>query len=112
MVRQLSGRDRFKQQPYHDMEIPLGQVTSGDLQASIAHLDGCAVVGVAERFGAYLARCRSEFGWRITEPGRYNVTLWPRIKRSELSKQELAVLEKSTALDRVLYEHALKLGGG
>lgn len=112
MVRQLCGRDRFLQKPWADMSVPLGGMTEDDLGAAIKHLNKCAVVGVQEKLDDYLERCRQEFAWRNVQAGRHNVSLWPRVKRGDLNKKELAAVEAATRLDRVLYEHAVEGGRG
>lgn len=110
MVRQLCGRDLFLQKPWRDMSVPFGSVTSLDLDAAIQHLNECALVGVSERFDAYLNAGRREFGWRAQMGLRENVSIWPRLQRRELTAAQLRAVEKATALDRVLYEHAKRIG--
>ena len=109
MVRQLCGRDRFLQEPYHDMMIPRGGLTADDLEAAKRNLEACAVVGVSERFDDYLATCRGVLGWRVTAYRNENVTIWPRVSRYELSKEQRAAIDAATEMDRELYEHALKI---
>jgi hypothetical protein len=107
-VRQLCGRDRFQRKPGADMLLPLGSITRADLDAAKAHLDECAVVGVAEQFPRFIGEMNRRYAWRVTSWRNQNVTRWPRLKKSELDKRTLAALEDSTALDRELYQHAIR----
>jgi len=111
MVRQLCGRDKFLQEPYHDMMIPRGGLTIDDLAAAKRNLEACAVVGVSERFDDYLATCRTVLGWRVTAYRNENVTIWPRPNRYSLSKAQQAAIDAATEMDRELYEHALRIVG-
>jgi len=111
MVRQLCGRDKFLQEPYHDMMIPRGGLTADDLAAAKRNLEACAVVGVSEKFDDYLATCRGVLGWRVTAYRNENVTIWPRPNRYDLSKAQQAAIYAATEMDRELYEHALRIVG-
>ena len=112
MVRQLCGRDRFLQAPWADMSVPLGGMTEDDLGMAIKHINKCAVVGVQEKLGVYLEKCRRAFAWRNVLAGHHNVSRWSRVQRKDLSKKQLTAVEAATRLDRVLYEHAVERGQG
>jgi hypothetical protein len=111
MVRQLCGADRFLQVPFADMMIPLGGVTREHLDAAIAHLDECAVVGTSERFDEYLARCWTAFGWRFGSYRHENVTRWPRVRQYHLTRRQRLAVEQATRWDRLLYQHATRSRG-
>lgn len=112
MVRQLSGHDRFLQMPHDDMVIPFGGVTREHLDAAIANLERCALVGVSEDFAGYMARARYAFGWRVSTWRNVNVSKWPRVRLHDLTRRQRAAVEKAIELDIILYQHAKKLAGG
>jgi hypothetical protein len=108
MVRQLCGRDEFRQEPWQDMAIPHGGVTRADLEQAKANLAACAVVGVAERFAEFVATMNQRYAWRAHSWQNENITRWPRLKQADLSTTMRAAVEEATALDRELYEVALE----
>ena len=110
MTRQLCGADQFLREPYNDMAIPFGKLTTGHLNAAMKHLDQCAVVGVAERFDRVLERCQQQFGWRIGAYENSNVTTWPKPNREHLDRRTLDAIYNHNELDRQLYEYAKGLG--
>lgn len=113
MVRQLCGRDVFAEQaPWKDARIPVGGVTQDDLARAIRNLDECALVGTLERFDAYLDAGRQVFGWRPMSYKVENKTRWERARWTDLTARQKAAVENSVKLDRVLYEHAQKIGAG
>jgi hypothetical protein len=113
MVRQLCGEDQFiNQAPYNDMIIPLGGVTQAHLDAAKENIGSCSVVGVAEQFPQFIKTMNRRYAWRVASWRNENVTRWPRLKRANLDRKTLAVVEAATALDRELYEEALRIVGG
>ena len=113
MVRQLCGEDQFiNQTPYNDMIIPLGGVTQAHLDAAKENMRSCSVVGVAEQFPQFIETMNRRYAWRVTNWHNENITRWPRLKRSDLDRKTLAVVEQATALDRELYELAAELMEG
>ena len=113
MVRQLCGEDQFiNQTPYDDMIIPLGGVTQAHLDAAKENMRSCSVVGVAEQFPQFIETMNRRYAWRVTNWRNENITRWPRMKRSDLDRKTLAVVEQATALDRELYDLAVALMEG
>ena len=113
MVRQLCGRDWFiGQEPYKDTALPVGSLTRADLDRAIANLRSCALVGVMERFDAYVKAGQRAFGWRLGSCKPVNVTRWERMKQRDLTRRQRAAVEKATELDQELYKVALEIGAG
>ena len=109
MVRQLCGSDAFLREPYNDMVIPWGGVTTEHLAAAKANLEKCVVVGLAEEFDGTLDLCRRRLGWRIPPYRNQNVTRWPRPKWADLDQRTQDAVRACNELDEQLYEYARAL---
>jgi len=113
MVRQLCGRDEFREQgAWKDTHIPPGQITRQDLEAAKANLQRCALVGISEEFDAYLEAGKREFGWRFGGYRIENKTMWERLRWRDLTNRQRAAVEKANELDRELYQFAVELSRG
>lgn len=67
MVRQLCGIEDFKQMPYAHYSIPFDSCGPEQLEQALHNLDEhYVVVGVQERFDAFLLACKERYGWSLS----------------------------------------------
>lgn len=79
--------------------------TFGDLEQAKSNLRACEAVGVMERFDDSLHVLRRKFGWADRGYRVVNVTQ-NRLRREDLSRAELRMVEQKNLLDLELYHFA------
>lgn len=105
MVRQLCGQDRMQREPYNDMLIPFGEVTTEHLEQAKENLAGFALYGIQEDFDLFLQRLCMLYDWRIPSVGRRNAN--PSSARDRMSFQTWTMAEQLNHLDMELYQWAV-----
>lgn len=100
MVRQLCGEDRMLRDPYNDMLIPFGGVTSEHLDSAKTNLRTFSLVGLQERFDEFVEDLCGKFGWTVPRYSRKNVSP----ERPSLSMSDWTLIETMNQFDLELYE--------
>lgn len=99
-----------------NVHVEYGRVTRAMLDEAAANLETFAAVGLTERFDESVAMFARVVGWGEVRARRLNATK-QRVRREELSEEDLALVREHNALDIELYGRAgemvmARLGAG
>jgi hypothetical protein len=101
-TRQLAGLD------YRADNVPPGSLTREHLDAALANLDRCTVVGVTTEFDRSLVLMRRKLQWRIPLYVEVNKGSADRTRaRSSLTDAEKDAIRQRNSFDDELYRHAM-----
>jgi hypothetical protein len=90
-----------------NVDVPFGAVTAQMLEEAKAHLSGM-LVGITERFDDSMSHFQARLNWRSARAPRTNITA-ARIRREDLSPEDLDLLRQTNSLDAELYQYAVTL---